>query len=99
MSLKRDRYTFFLYLSNLIFSDMGETKSKKYQEILSTYNQVVESVDKDLVQHLSKNWFFEKLDEELKKNNIKVSRRTVYRAFKSSRLNKNKVVLWSVPRL
>lgn len=99
MSLKRDRYTFFLYLSNFIFSDMSELKSKKYQEILDTYKKVVDSVDKDLVQHLSKNWFFEKLDEELKKNKINVSRRTVYRAFKSCRLNKNKVVLWNVPRL
>lgn len=78
---------------------MSGVSNEKYQKILSSYKKVVSSVDKDLIQHLSKSWIIEQLTEDLKKDGITVSRRTIYRAFKSTRAHKKEIRLWNVPRL
>lgn len=79
---------------------MGEANKIKYKQITDTYNVVISEIDKDLLQHLSKEYLINALKDKLKKQyNIIVSRRTIYRAFKSSRYSiKPKVRLWSSPK-
>jgi hypothetical protein len=66
---------------------MEDSRNEKYATIRTLYKEVVDETDKDLVQHLDKSWFFDKLEIKLAKANIKdCSRRTVYRALRSNRL-------------